>query len=112
MLDRADKFFDALLTKTTTVPRWNTAPGGGMIHITQDVMKENPNGINHSIYSTEDLETYKFLEITDWDMSFYYYAITRAGESEDGFAKRFTQYLLSPDVQNLAEEFGYMKVSD
>jgi phosphate transport system substrate-binding protein len=105
------QFFNSLPQEAQILPRFRNVAGetgGNTMQI--DLMRDVIPAIGYSIYSVEGLENYKFLEITDWDMSFEYYAITRGAESELSFAKRFIRHLLTPDSQTLAEQLGYFKI--
>ena len=97
-------FFSSLPSKTP-VPRW-AAIANGMFFDYVDTMTENPSIIGHSLHSAEDLESYKFLEITDWQMDFQYYAITKKAEDPNSFSRNFIQHLRSEEIQSLAEQIG------
>lgn len=112
-LKRADEFFETLMQNLTFIPRWKHNNMTGYVENRYiDLMTDDKQAICFSIQSVDDLDNYKFLEITDWDMSYDIYTMIRKNEPSNSFARRFTAYLLSDEAQNIAERMGYSRVVD
>jgi len=75
-----------------------------------DMMSYTSSGICFATRADEDLNTYKFLNVTGLQPDFQYYAVTRAADSPDSLGKRLLQYLLEPRQQALVESMGYSPV--
>jgi len=94
-------------------PRWGYGSGFDSGYV--DGMLGDSDAITYSVLSLEDAENYKFLRIDgfapgdeDYPWNFGYYAVNRKEEKQDSFSRKFVDYLLSEDIQEIARQLGYI----